>query len=203
MILQNIKRIAEKATGRRRPEDPQALLRECKAQTYPFNDDGVIPNHPRWPLIIYKRAVRLPECLDPAAVFEELFESRGWGSSWRDGIYDYAHYHSRTHEVLGIARGSGRVRFGGKKGRALTLKAGDVAILPAGTGHQRLNASEDFLVVGASGVGRLRRVHVAGGSQDSASRDSESHAPAQGPRLRQRRSSDGHLASIESSAILK
>jgi uncharacterized protein YjlB len=69
----------------------------------------------RWPLIVYKRAVRLPECLDPAAVFEELFESRGWGSSWRDGIYDYAHYHSRTHEVLGIARGSGRVRFGGKK----------------------------------------------------------------------------------------
>src|ERR1700733_15633745 len=86
------------------------------------------PNHPRWPLIIYKRAVRLPECLDPAAAFEELFESRGWGRSWRDGIYDYAHYHSRTHEVLGIARGSGGVRFGGKKGRAVTLKAGDVAI---------------------------------------------------------------------------
>jgi uncharacterized protein YjlB len=149
ILLENIKRIAEKATGWRRPEDPQALLRECKAQTYPFKEDGVIPNHPRWPLIIYKRAVRLPECLDPAAAFEELFESRGWGSSWRDGIYDYVHYHSRTHEVLGIARGSGGVRFGGKKGRAVTLKAGDVAILPAGTGHQRLNASEDFLVVGA------------------------------------------------------
>ena len=96
ILLENIKRIAD---GWRRPEHPQASLRECKAQTYPFNDDGVIPNHPRWPLIIYKRAVRLPECLDPAAVFEELFESRGWGSSWRDGIYDYAHYHSRTHEV--------------------------------------------------------------------------------------------------------
>jgi hypothetical protein len=36
------------------------------------------------------------------------------------------------------------VQFGGKRGRTLTLKAGDVAILPAGTGHQRLNASEDF-----------------------------------------------------------
>jgi uncharacterized protein YjlB len=44
---------------------------------------------------------------------------------------------------------SGRVRFGGKKGRALILKTGDVAILPAGTAHQRLTASEDLLVVGA------------------------------------------------------
>jgi uncharacterized protein YjlB len=149
ILLENIKRIAEKATGWRRPEDTRALLKERKPKTYRFTDDGVIPNHPKWPLIIYKSVVRLPQFLDPAAVFEELFDSRGWGNSWRDGIYDYAHYHSAIHEVLGIARGSGRVRFGGKKGRALSLKAGDVAILPAGTGHQRLSASEDFLVVGA------------------------------------------------------
>jgi uncharacterized protein YjlB len=148
-ILENIARIAEKATGWRRPDDLQSLLRERKPQTYRFKDDGIVPNHPLWPLIIYKSAVRLPECLDPAAVFEELFDSRGWGHSWRDGIYDYVHYHSSIHEVLGIARGSARVRLGGAKGRALNVRAGDVAILPAGTGHQRLNASKDFLVVGA------------------------------------------------------
>jgi uncharacterized protein YjlB len=100
-------------------------------------------------LILYRTAVALPEQLDPAAILEDLFEKNGWESSWRDGSYDYVHYHSQIHEVLGIARGSGKVQFGGKRGRTLTLKAGDVAILPAETGHECLSASRDFLVVGA------------------------------------------------------
>jgi uncharacterized protein YjlB len=57
--------------------------------------------------------------------------------------------HSRIHEVLGVARGHARVRFGGAKGRALKLKVGDVVILPAGTGHERLSGSKDLLVIGA------------------------------------------------------
>jgi hypothetical protein len=79
IFLENLKRIAEKATGWRRPNDVEAFIRERKPQTYRFTDDGVIPNHPRWPLIIYKSAVRLPQSLDPAAVFEELFGSHGGG----------------------------------------------------------------------------------------------------------------------------
>jgi uncharacterized protein YjlB len=148
-LLEDIKCITEKATGWKRPDNPQELLREREPQTYRLKDDGLIPNHPKWPLVIYKNVVRLSEGLDSAALFEDLFEGNGWGDSWRDGIYDYAHYHSRIHEVLGIARGSGRVQFGGRKGRTLVLKAGDVAILPAGTGHQCHKASDDFLVVGA------------------------------------------------------
>jgi uncharacterized protein YjlB len=68
---------------------------------------------------------------------------------WRNGIYEYVHYHSMIHEGMGIARGRAKVRFGGAKGRELTLDPGDVAILPAGTGHQCLWASPDLLVVGA------------------------------------------------------
>jgi uncharacterized protein YjlB len=64
---------------------------------------GIIPNNPKLPLVLYRSPVRLLGKFDPAAVFEELFERNGWGDSWRNGIYDYAHYNSRIHEVLGVA----------------------------------------------------------------------------------------------------
>jgi len=149
ILLESVKRLAERWAGWRRPNNAPALVRERKPETHLFKDDGVIPNHPRWPLILYKGAVQLPDEFDPAAVFEELFAGHGWGDSWRDGVYDYVHYHSRIHEVLGVARGRGQVQFGGDSGRAINLKAGDVAILPAGTGHRRMKATDDFLVVGA------------------------------------------------------
>ena len=78
-LLQDVKRITEKGTGWKRPDDPQALLRQRKPQIYRFKDAGLIPNHPKWPLVIYKSAVRLPVSLDPAAVFEDLFETNWLG----------------------------------------------------------------------------------------------------------------------------
>ncbi len=150
-MLEDLKKSTERLTGWRRPDAGTlaTLLRDGRVGTFYFRDDGLIPNHPRWPLIILWRAVRLPRSLDPAAVFEDLFERNGWGGGWRGGIYDYVHYHSRTHEVLGIARGSAKVRFGGNHGRTFKLSAGDVVILPAGTGHECLSASNALMVVGA------------------------------------------------------
>jgi uncharacterized protein YjlB len=150
-ILEDLKEYAERATGLRRPgkEDASDVARARKPHAVRFKDDGLVPNHLRWPLIIYKGAVDLDGPDDPAAVIEDLFEANGWGDTWRDGIYDYVHYHSGIHEVLGIARGRGRVRFGGNKGRIFALKAGEVAILPAGTSHQCISANDDFLVIGA------------------------------------------------------
>ena len=149
--LEAIKTLAEKVTGIGRPrrDDLQSLIRQRKGTTFHFEDDGIIPNHPRWPLIVYKGAIILRDDLDPAAIIEDVFSSNGWGRSWRNGIFDYVHYHSRVHEVLGVARGSATVEFGGLQGKTLELKAGDVAVLPAGTGHRRIDASSDLLVVGA------------------------------------------------------
>ncbi|TSE12822.1 cupin domain-containing protein [Mesorhizobium intechi] len=150
-VPQRMKKAAEQATGVARPGPREAtdLVVARKSNEFRFRDDGLVPNHPSWPLLVYRGAVTLPRDFDPAAVMEELFSANGWADSWRNGIYSYLHYHSRIHEVLGVARGSAKVRFGGKKGRTLTLRAGDVAVLPAGTGHQCISASDDFLVVGA------------------------------------------------------
>ena len=150
-LLEDIKKTTERLTGWHRPASAQLdkLVRKSKATTYLFRDDGLIPNNPRWPVIIYRRAIRFPRNLDPAAVIEDIFERNGWRESWRDGIYDYLHYHSRIHEVLGVARGSAQVRLGGDKGRTLKIEAADVLILPAGTGHQSLKVGKSFLVVGA------------------------------------------------------
>lgn len=149
--LETIKTVAEKVTGIGRPKrsDLKSLVRARKAVTLYFEDDGIVPNHPRWPLIVYRGAIVMREGLDPASIIEEVLSRNGWGRSWRNGIYDYVHYHSRVHEVLGVARGAATVEFGGLRGRKLKLKAGDVVVLPAGTGHRRIDASSDFLVVGA------------------------------------------------------
>jgi uncharacterized protein YjlB len=150
-LIEAIKKVAEKLTGRGRPNRTQAreAVRDRKAHTFAFADDGLVPNNPDLPLILYRGPVRLPKTFDLAAMFEELFELNGWGNSWRDGIYDYVHYHPGIHEVLGIARGRAKVQFGGPSGRELEMRVGDVVILPAGTGHRRLSASKDLLVVGA------------------------------------------------------
>ncbi|HEY4276026.1 MAG TPA: hypothetical protein VGM68_11110 [Rhizomicrobium sp.] len=141
--------IAERVTGIARPSRDQIILRDRKAQAFHFADDGKTPNNPRFPLVYYRSPVALDRKLDPAAIFEVLFAANRWTGSWRDGIYPFNHFHTQTHEVLGIARGSVKVRFGGEAGRLLALKAGDVVILPAGTGHRRVSHARDLLVVGA------------------------------------------------------
>jgi hypothetical protein len=54
----------------------------------------------RLPMIFHRGPVRTVGAPDSAALFEVLFERDGWKSSRRDGIFDYAHYHSQIHEVL-------------------------------------------------------------------------------------------------------
>src|ERR1700704_3215589 len=121
-----------------------------------FEDDGLVPNNPM-PFLVYKAAVDVAND-HPEKTIEGLFGANGWGEMWRNGVYDYLHYHATVREALGVARGHARVRFGGDHGQEFEISAGDVAILPAGTGHQCLSASDDFSVVGAYPPGAKMQV---------------------------------------------
>lgn len=109
-----------------------------------------IPNNRRLPVIVqHATAVaKAPEAC------EELFEINGWRGSWRDGIFPYHHFHSNAHEVLGIVAGTATVMLGGPDGEQIYVCAGDILVLPAGTGHKRQSSSSDLLVVGAYPAGQ-------------------------------------------------
>jgi len=124
-------------------------LKRPAAITHMFADDGSIPNNPALPLVLYRGGIDLGGATAPETTIEQIFAANGWGDMWRNGIYPFVHYHSMIHEALGIARGRATVRFGGDKGQEIEVAAGDVAILPAGTGHQRLKQSDDLVVIGA------------------------------------------------------
>jgi uncharacterized protein YjlB len=120
---------------------------DAKPLEFVFEDDGLVPNN-KMPFLVYKAAVDVDND-HPEKTIEGLFGANGWGAMWRNGVYNFAHYHATVHEVLGVARGKARVRFGGEHGKELEISAGDVAVLPAGTGHQCIFSSRDFCVIGA------------------------------------------------------
>jgi uncharacterized protein YjlB len=113
-------------------------------ETQSFEDDGGIPNS-RLPALVYHgvpEARRATDC-------EQLFAGNDWLGAWRNGIYPFHHFHSTSHEVLGIVSGRAIVMLGGPEGREFEIQRGDVLVLPAGTGHCNLRASDDLLVIGA------------------------------------------------------
>lgn len=134
---------------------------------------GGIPNHPRWPLLVYPGAVALQDD-DPAAAFERLFDANDWPAAWRDGVHGFHHYHSTAHEALGVYSGEVTVRFGGEHGIDIVARPGDVVVLPAGTGHKRIGARGPLGIVGAYPAGQ--RPDTCTPATRSASRAAEAVA---------------------------
>jgi len=110
--------------------------------------NGWVPNNERLPVLIYRGAIK-PVPNHRVATFEDRFRENWWLPQSRNSIYDFHHYHSTAHEVMGFAIGEARIVLGGEGGHELSLRAGDVVVLPAGTGHCKTAASPDLMVVGA------------------------------------------------------
>ncbi|UKT63619.1 cupin domain-containing protein [Pedobacter mucosus] len=128
--------------------DKEKLIQEAYLVSHKIEENGNFPNNPNLPLMIYKGAFRLhPD--DDENVIKKVFAQNGYTNAWIDGIFDYHHYHSNTHEVMGIFSGKADVQFGGEHGVCIELDKGDVVVIPAGVAHKKLKASEDFVVVGA------------------------------------------------------
>lgn len=112
--------------------------------TFTFTGDGAIPNS-SLPVLVYRDVALARD----AGEAERAFAAHDWRGAWRDGIFGFHHFHSTAHEVLAIVAGSVRVTLGGPQGKAFDVGAGDVLVLPAGTGHRKEGSSPDLLVVGA------------------------------------------------------
>lgn len=78
----------------------RALVRARKPTAIRFQDDGIVPNNPHFPVLLYRGAVNLKtRRFAPEVIIDTLFDRHGWGRSWRDTVYDFVHYHSQIHEV--------------------------------------------------------------------------------------------------------
>jgi uncharacterized protein YjlB len=119
-------------------------MKGLEVKSFYYKDDGKIPNNADLPVLLYIGALK-----GKTAQMERIFKSHNWRNSWTNGIFGYHHYHSNVHEVLGIIGGSAALQLGGEQGDKVLVAAGDVLVLPAGTGHKCLSASSDFQVVGA------------------------------------------------------
>ncbi|CEN62626.1 Putative Cupin domain protein [Aspergillus calidoustus] len=109
------------------------------------------------PLMIYHQA------FDASAdeLCEHLEKVGEVSPSWVYSMYSQTHFHSTSHEVLGVVSGSARLCFGGEGNPDRfepTVAKGDLIIVPAGVGHRLLSEPDksggSFKMVGAYPVNK-------------------------------------------------
>lgn len=116
-----------------------------------LSDNGIFPNN-KLPVVVYKNAFEYSD--EISAVFKDAFLQNNWYNFWEAGIFTYHHYHSNTHEVMGVCSGNTILQFGGDEGEKLRIEAGDVIVIPAGVAHKNLMEENAVTCIGAYPDGR-------------------------------------------------
>ncbi|KIV77169.1 hypothetical protein PV11_08992 [Exophiala sideris] len=118
-------------------------------ETYYLKPNRHAPNSDL-PVLIYRDCLPLPLSEGNA---KEFLESHAWiqGGTW--GHISTRHFHPNTHECYGVFQGESTLLLGcGKNdsggGQEIDVRAGDVIVLPAGTGHCSTESSQDYRYIG-------------------------------------------------------
>lgn len=123
-----------------------------RIREYFLKDDSIFPNSDL-PVLYYPQILK-PPFLFPGRHVKQLFQSNGWANNWRHGIYTYHHYHSITHEAMGVIKGSTTLLLGGEGGIDITIHKGDIIVIPAGVAHKNLCKESDVTCIGGYPDGR-------------------------------------------------
>ena len=114
-----------------------------------IKENHPFPNNPL-PVLYYPSEVEsLIEMPNSEQNVLALFGINGYSNGWVNGIFPFHHFHANTHEVLACTAGEAAIQLGGPDTPIYTFSKGDVLLLPAGTAHKNIQASEDFKIVGA------------------------------------------------------
>lgn len=124
------------------------LLQKDSPIQITFSPNNGIPNHPTWPVLLYKNIFNSDEVANPGRL-RALLTQNQWTGFWRWSVYAFHHYHSNANESLICLSGHARIQLGGRSGEQVEVSKGDAVVLPAGTGHCRKISSEDFEMLGA------------------------------------------------------
>jgi uncharacterized protein YjlB len=145
-------------------------------QTFRLESSDRFPNGASGlPVVLYRPfappAFDAAGALDPAAV-EALVAAHGFAPGWRFPMYDFAHFHSTTHELLVPFRGRATLELGdaGAGATQLDVRAGDVLLLPAGTAHRAARTADAFCMVGSYPAGAARWDMCRGGGSGAEAR---------------------------------
>jgi len=120
----------------------------AEIQTLALEQNQNIPNNSKLPVLVYHDVFEFGSSADPAKLIEDVLAANNWGGGWRNGIYNFHHYHSTAHEALGVYSGWAKVQLGGDGSEIVRIEKGDLVVLPAGTAHKRMDSGDGFAVVG-------------------------------------------------------